>query len=799
MKRILFFICLIWFPFAVFSQFTISGKIFDSETKSALAGAGISVENTFKAITAKDDGSFEIRNLKKGTYAVKFSFIGYQSYIESIELTSNKEFTIFLQPASLLTDEVIIMANRASSNTPTTFKNINRADLQKINLGQDLPFLINTVPSVVTTSDAGAGFGYTGLRIRGTDLTRINVTINGVPLNDPESQGVFWVDVPDLSSSIDQIQIQRGVGTSTNGPASFGASINIQTMKLVPEKYLETNNSYGSFNSLKNSVSFGTGLIDGKWSFDGRLSKITSDGYIDRAFSDMSSYFLNGSYHSKKTIFGINIFSGTEKTYQAWNGVPGDSLITHRTFNSCGMYTDTSGHIHYYNNQTDNYKQDNFQFIFSHQINSKLVINATLHFTHGFGYYESYYQNQLFSDYGFKNVIISSDTIKQTDLIRRDFLSNDFYGLVYSLNYKNKKLNFILGGAANEYDGDHYGNVIWAKYSQNIPNDFRWYFNTGIKKDFNIFGKANYSLSKKFTLYLDLQYRYVDFTINGLIETLDNLAQSHTFNFFNPKAGIFYNLNENQDFYFSYAVSNREPTRADYQDANKGKEPKSESLNDFEFGYTLKKTNYTIAANLFYMNYKDQLVLTGKINDVGAAIMTNVPESYRTGIEMNWGANFSKKLIWEGNVTLSENKILNFTEYVDNWDLGNQTVTYLGKTNLSFSPPITAASNLSYTAFKKLNISLISKYVGKQYIDNTLSNDRILKPYLVNNIVLNYKFKTNFIKEIGISLMLNNVLNVKYESNAWVYQYIESGQAKVMDGYFPQAGFNFLAGLNLKF
>jgi iron complex outermembrane receptor protein len=793
MKRILLIVCTIWLPIAVFPQFTISGKIFDSQNKAILPGAGITIENTFKSLISDDEGNFEIRNLKKGNYTIKFSYIGYQSLIKSVEISDNFKLDIYLLSDALLTDEVIIFANKASDLTPTTFKNISRVELQKINLGQDLPFLLNSVPSVVTTSDAGSGFGYTGIRIRGTDLTRINVTINGVPLNDPESQGVFWVDVPDLSSSIDQIQIQRGVGTSTNGPASFGASINIQTMKLATEKYLETSNSFGSFNSLKNSVSFGTGLIDGKWSFDGRLSKITSDGYIDRAFSDMGSYFLNGSYHSKKTIFGINIFSGTEKTYQAWNGVPGDSLKTNRTFNSCGIYYDIAGHIHYYNNQTDNYKQDNYQFVFSHQINPKLVINATIHYTHGYGYYESYYEQQPFANYGFPNVVIGSDTIKQTNLIRRDIMSNDFYGLVYSLNYKNKNLNFILGGAANEYDGDHYGIITWSQYSPYITNQHKWYINTGIKKDFNIFGKANYSLTKKFTLYLDMQFRYVDYTIKGFLENLKDISQSHIFNFFNPKAGIFYTLNENQDLYLSYAVSNREPTRTDYRDAISGKEPKSESLQDYEFGYSLKKTNYNLAANIFYMNYKDQLVLTGKINDEGSAIMTNVPKSYRTGIELNWGAIFSKKIIWEGNITLSENKIQNFTEYMDNWD------SLLGNTDLSFSPAITGASNLSYNPFKKLNISFISKYVGKQYIDNTSSNERILKAYFVNNVVLNYKFKTNFIKEIGISLMLNNILNVQYEANAWVYQYIESGQHKVMDGYFPQAGFNFLAGLNLKF
>jgi iron complex outermembrane recepter protein len=799
MKRILFFSCLIWFPYSVFSQFSISGKVFDSQTKIPLAGTGISVENTFIVNASRDDGSFVIKNLKKGNYNLKFSYIGYQSQTESFELSSDKELTIYLSPANLLTEEVVILANKASSNTPTTFKNINRAELQKTNLGQDLPFLINTVPSVVTTSDAGAGFGYTGIRIRGTDITRINVTINGVPLNDPESQGVFWVDVPDLTSSIDQIQIQRGVGTSTNGPASFGASISIQTMKLISDKYLETSHSFGSFNSIKNNVSFGTGLIDGKWSFDGRLSKITSDGYIDRSSSDLSSYFLNGSYHSKKTIFGINIFSGNEQTYQAWNGVPSDSLSTNRTFNSCGLFYDIAGHAHYYKNQTDNYKQDNYQFVFSHQISPKLIINATLHYTYGYGYYESYFEKQAFANYGLPDVVIGTDSIRQTNLIRRDIMSNNFYGLVYSLNYQNKKLNFILGGAANEYDGDHFGNIIWAEYFPSVSNQNKWYDNTGIKKDFNIFGKANYMITKKLTLYLDLQYRYVDYRIKGIHENLADISQQHTNNFFNPKAGLFYKLNESQDMYFSYAIANREPTRADYRDADAGKIPASESLQDYELGYSIKKTNFIIASSLFYMQYNNQLVLTGKINNEGAAIMTNVPKSYRTGIELTWAVNFLKKFKWEGNLTLSENKIINFTEYVDNWDSGNQSIKYLGNTDLSFSPAVTGASIISYAPVKKLNISLVSKYVGKQYIDNTSSDVRELNPYLVNNIIIYYKLTTKFIREIGISLMLNNIFDVKYEANAWVYRYFESGQEKKMDGYYPQAGFNFLVGLNLKF
>jgi iron complex outermembrane receptor protein len=799
MKRILVIIGISYLPFVVFSQFSISGKIFDSQTKTSLPGAGITIENTFRSLIADNNGNFVIKNLKKGSYTLKFTYIGYQTVIRNVDLSSNSDLEIYLESNPLLTNEVVIFAQRAAQNTPATFTNISRAEIQKINLGQDMPLLLNSATSVVTTSDAGSGIGYTGMRIRGTDLTRINVTINGVPLNDPESQGVFWVDVPDLSSSVEQIQIQRGVGTSTNGPASFGASINMQTMKLLNDPYLETTHSFGSFNSIKNSVNFGTGLINGKWSFDGRLSKISSDGYIDRAYSDMSSFFINGSYHSKKTIFGVNIFSGNEKTYQAWNGVPADSLTSNRTFNSCGMYFDSSGKVLYYDNQTDNYRQSNFQFVFSHQLSSKLIFNATLHYTYGYGFYESYYQQQSFSNYGLADVIISTDTITQTDLIRRDIMSNDFYGLVYSLNYRHKKLNLILGGSANNYDGDHYGNIIWAEYATTVSNQDKWYLNTGIKKDFNIFGKVNYLISEKFNLYVDMQYRYVDYSINGIHENLKDITQSHTFNFFNPKAGFFLRLNENQDLYFLWAVSNREPTRNDYRDADAGKEPKSESLLDYEFGYTLKKTDFSINVNLFYMKYRDQLALTGKINNEGAPIMTNVPKSYRTGIEVNWGVNFSKKIKWDGNITLSDNKILDFTEYVDNWDIGTQTVTYLGKTNLSFSPAITLVSNLSYSPVKNLSFGLHSKYVGKQYIDNTTSNERKLDPFLINNIVLNYTLKTRFIREIGFNIMLNNIFDVQYESNAWVYRYYESGNEKVMDGYYPQAGLNILAGLNLKF
>ena len=801
MKKLALLTCLVMLPFLMFSQLNITGTVTDSLSGDKLPGAHIIIESTYNFAVSKQDGTFSFQNLKPGGYTLKVSFIGYREHLLQINLKEDMEIIIPMQPRAILEEEVVISATRASVKTPSTYQNISKQELKGKNLGQDIPFLLESTPSVVVTSDAGAGIGYTGIRIRGTDITRINVTINGVPLNDPESQGVFWVNMPDFASSVDNIQVQRGVGTSTNGAAAFGASINIQTQKLNAGPYAEINSSAGSYNTFKDNIGFGTGLIGGKWAVDGRLSKITSDGYIDRAFSDLKSFFVSGGYYGEKTIVKVSVSSGKEKTYQAWNGVPGDSLETNRTYNPSGEYIDAEGNIKYYDNQTDNYQQDHYQLHFSHAINRNLNINTSVFYIYGRGYYESYKMDQRFAKYGLGNVLIGNDTIISTDLIRRKHLDNSFYGITLSANYNNhKKIQTTFGGGWNDYDGEHFGNIIWAQYASNGSIDRRWYDNTGKKQQYNLFYKLNYQVVDPLSIYADLQVRGVKYEIAGTHDDLRDISQKHDFTFFNPKLGAMYDFNTHNQMYFSFAVANREPTRSDYRDADEDHQPRPERLFDYELGHSYKSSRFMVNTNFYYMNYKDQLVLTGEINNVGAPIFTNVPESFRAGIEVQAGWKISEKLRWEVNGTFSKNKIRDFTEYVDNWSYPyEQVTTDLGQVDISFSPEIITNSSLSYEPVKNLYLKLVSRYIGKQYIDNTSSNQRKLDAYFTNDIRINYSFSTNFIKEIGLYVMINNVLSETYEPNAWVYRYYYEGKEYSMDGYFPQAPVNFLAGVSLKF
>jgi iron complex outermembrane receptor protein len=787
----------------LFSQVTVSGTVRDRDFGNPMAGAHISVENTFISTASADDGRYRIRVLKPGNRTLKISYMGYQPIERVCRLVHDTVIDFVMETSAILGEEVNIIATRAQDKTPTTYSMLNSIDIGKNNLGQDLPFIIENTPSVVVTSDAGTGIGYTGINIRGSDLTRINVTLNGIPLNDAESQGVWFVDLPDLASSAGSIQVQRGVGTSTNGAGAFGASINVQTAPFHQEAYGELNSSAGSFNTFKNTFRFGTGLMGNKFAFDGRISRITSDGYIDRAFSKLTSFSLSGGYYGKKTTLKFNILSGYEKTYQAWNGVPKDSLATHRTYNSMGGYIDKNGNLVYYDNQTDNYTQTHYQLLFSQQLSNSLNFNAALHYTKGSGYYESYDTAQYLSSYGLKDVIIGPDTIRQTNLINRKWIDNDFYGITYSANYhKGDKLKITIGGAWNSYFGRHYGKVIWAEYASNGDNGRNWYYGTGTKKDFNIYGKATYKVFNRFNLFADLQYRNIYYKMDGTLENLRTLDQVHTFNFFNPKAGIYYTISDKQDIYLSFAVGNREPNRNNYEVSETGNIPAHETVNDWELGYELKLLNFRAGLNLYYMNYLNQLVLTGKINSVGEAIMTNVPHSYRTGVEITAGAHLFKWLRWDLNSTLSVNRIKDFTEYIDSydasWNFVGQKSNFLGKTDLSFSPGFILQNNLTFIPVKNLFLTLTSRYIGKQFVDNSSNNDRVLNPYLVNNVSAGYTIRTKWIREIEFSLAVNNIFSNKYETNAWVYPYYLDGKLYESNGYFPQALINFLFGVSLK-
>lgn len=771
------------------AQFKISGIINNSENQQTLAGSSILIKNTYKGVFSDNRGYYELNNLKPGEYTLLVNFMGFEKQEFQLNLDSDKTLNFSLKPSAILTDEVIISATRADENTPITFKNINKEELEKQNFGQDLPYLLNFSPSVVTTSDAGAGVGYTGIRIRGTDPNRINVTINGIPINDAESHGTFWVNMPDFASSVDNIQIQRGVGTSSNGAASFGASINLQTNTVKPDPFAEINNSYGSFNTRKNNIVAGTGVINKHFSFEGRASQIVSDGFVDRASSNLNSYFLSGNYFTSKTLVKLNVFSGNEKTYQSWYGVPEASLDTNRTWN-----------YYNYQNQTDNYKQTHYQLFLNHQFNAFWKANIAFHYTKGAGYYEEFREDDAFSNYGLNDLIIGSDTFLSNDFIRRRWLDNDFYGTVFSLNYQKSKINFTLGGGANQYDGKHFGEIIWSRLAGNSDfiND-RYYENDAVKKDFNVYGKLNYAVLNNLNAFIDLQYRVIDYTYFGFDNNLRNITQNAKFNFFNPKMGLFYKLNDKNNFYASYAIANKEPARDEMVNSTPQNRPKHETLNDLEIGYKLNLKRVALQVNVFSMDYENQLILTGQINDVGAYIRSNVAKSYRRGIEIESGFAITKWLNWNVNTTLSINKIQDLDYFIDDYDNYTQQKLIYKNTDIAFSPNIITGSQLIFLPIKNFELALLSKYVGEQYLDNTSSKNKTLDAYFVNDIRLIYNLKTKAIKNIQFGLLVNNVFNEMYESNGYTFSYLYNQSLTTENWYYPQAGTNFMASVNFKF
>lgn len=683
-------------------------------------------------------------------------------------------------------NEVVVKSTRANEKTGMAFTNVYKRDIKKQNLGQDLPFLLNQLPSVVVSSDAGAGVGYTGIRIRGSDPTRINVTLNGVPYNDSESQGTFWVNMPDFASSVQSIQVQRGVGTSTNGAGAFGASLNINTLGYEREAFGETNLTYGSFNTMKANIMASTGLLNNHFVVDARLSKLSSDGYIDRASSDLKSFYVSAGYYNKSNFVRLNVFSGKEVTYQAWEGVPERLLTSNRTFNP---YT--------YPNQVDNYQQDNYQLISSFKLSEKWTFNPTLHYTRGKGYYEQFREMDELASYKLPVSAIGGDTITHSDLVRRKWLDNHFYGLTYSFDYQsNKKLSANIGGAWNKYDGDHYGDVIWTKFALTPSNDYRWYESRSIKTDFNIFAKAFYQLTDKFNLFGDVQYRTVSYDMNGIADKLQDITRQSSFQFFNPKLGLNYQLSNQASFYASYAVGNKEPNRTDFVD--NVKVPSPEHLEDLEAGYRWANKTLSFDANFYYMNYRNQLVLTGQVNGVGEAIRVNVPKSYRAGIELvaNW--QFAPQWRLNANATFSQNKIRNFNETIVNYDGDADRVNQFAKTDISFSPNVIAGGQLSYSPLKNLEFAWLPKYVGKQYMDNTSDDNRKLNAFFVNDLRANYTINPKIVKEITFSLLANNILNHLYEANGYTYSYIYGQQVVTENFYYPQAGTNFLLAVRVR-
>lgn len=783
-------------PVLAVAQLSLSGKITDQQTGTALPGATISLSNGRNAVT-NTQGAYLFSNLKNGSYTLKVSYIGYKVEQLSISLTANTTRDISLKSGSTLTEEVTVTGTRASDKSPTAFTNLSKKDIEKNNTGRGFEYLLEQTPSTVVTSNAGAGVGYTSIRIRGSDPTRINVTLNGIPMNDAEDQGVYFVDIPDLASSTDNIQVQRGVGTSTNGAGAFGASINIQTTTRRDSAYAELNNSAGSYGTIKNSVSVGTGLLNDHFTFDGRIARINSDGYIDRAFSKLKSYFLSGAYYGKSSVLRLNVFSGYEQTYQAWNGVPEDILNSgNRRYNEVGYISDNN----YYKNQTDNYTQNYYQLLYDKQLSSKLSFSGALHYTQGSGYYEEYKVADSVKHYGLTPKIVGGNKIETTDLVRRLWLDNDFYGMTYNFNYQaNNKLNLKLGGAYNEYKGRHYDNIEWTQQSTNIPPDYEYSRNGAKKTDFNSFLRAEFKPTDNLLLYGDVQYRHIYYSFLGFDRNLNNVQQQATMNFFNPKAGITYTLNDNSDLYASVAIGNHEPNRNDFTNSSPASRPKAEHLTDFEAGYRIKADNFSGGINGFYMLYKNQLVLTGSLNDVGEAIRTNIDNSYRAGVELSSRYQIVPSLAWGLNATLSANKVKNFKQYLYNYDTDTNDLTQYSKTDIAYSPNLTGASTISWQPLKNTEIGFISKYVGRQYLDNTSTKSRSIDAFFVNDVRLNYNFSFKGVKNVGVGLLVNNVFSKKYVSDGATYPDIEGGKVVNYNYFFPQAPVNFLASLNVRF
>ena len=694
----------------------------------------------------------------------------------SLSLSAQESVLDSLEVQNL--EEVIVSSVRVKDNIPIAFNNVSKEEISKRNLGQDIPILLNFLPNVVTTSDAGAGIGYTGIRIRGVNSQSTNVTINGIPYNDAESLGTFWVDLPDFSSSVENLQVQRGIGTSVNGSSAFGASINILTDKISQNPYFESANTIGSFNTVKNNFRFSTGLLNETIEFSGRLSKIDSDGYIDRASSDLKSYFLQLSYKKNKTLLKFLNFGGHEITYQAWNGIDLQTLENNRTYNPSGLYYDLNGEERFHENEVDNYKQDHFQFHWTQSFSENLSSNLGLNLTNGRGYYEQYNENG------------------SEDFITRKWLDNQFYVINYTLNYLKNNNNIIFGSTYSEYDGDHFGETIWSQNSGDIEFTDLFYNGNGLKKDFSNFIKSIYQISNDVSIYADLQLRNIDYQTTGSTSNIDQLVVDKKYSFFNPKAGLNYDINQKNKIYFSLSKAHREPTRSDFEN-NINIQP--EELIDYELGWKYNAEKFFFNSNLYYMGYKNQLVLTGALDDVGSPIRENSGKSYRMGIELESVYKATNKLNISANISLSENKNV---DYKTNY---NGVITDWGDTDISFSPNIISSAGIQFSASQDLTFTLLNKFVGNQYMSNTESNISKLSSYSTTDLNILYTIKNSaYFSEIIVTAMINNIFNKEYVSNGYYYTYDDTWSDPNLittiegTGYYPQAKRNFLLGLTFK-
>ena len=693
-------------------------------------------------------------------------------------------------------EEVLINSIRVEADSPITHSNLDKEELEKRNLGQDIPYMLSYLPSVVTTSDAGAGIGYTYMRVRGSDASRINVTLNGIPFNDAESQGTFFVNLPDFTSSVESLQLQRGVGTSTNGSGAFGASLNILTDAVSDTAYSEIANTIGSYQTRKHNVKFSTGILNNHIEIAGRLSTIQSDGYIDRASSDLKSYFLQGAYVNKNTLIKAITFGGKEETYQAWNGIDAETLQNDRRFNPSGMYTDQDGTLQFYDKEVDNYSQDHYQLIWNQRYSNNWSSTISLNYTYGRGYFEQYKEDERFEDYGFEPIVSDNSVINTTDLIRRRWLENDFYAANANVNYKDEKVDITSGVFYSYYGGDHFGEVIWAQNAGGSEIRDRYYSGNGDKNEFTIFGKATYLINDQWSVFGDLQGRFVSYKTGGITSDLVPLVEQEKYRFFNPKAGASFQLNASNQFYMSYGRANREPRRSDFEQGIFT----AEKLDDFELGWRTASEAISVNTNLFYMNYKDQLVLTGAIDDVGAPIRATSGKSYRLGLEIDADIQILKGLKLVPNAAFSTNKNVDFVTSKDG------SLVNLGNTNTSFSPEIIIGNQIRYSLFKKLQFGLLSKFVGEQYMGNVDSETSKLDSYFVHDFNVVYTLTDiPVVKSIVFTALVNNIFNKKYVSNGYFYTYDDDfsvpGEITTIEGagYYPQAEINFLLGATIKF
>ncbi len=801
------------------AQVTLKGTVTDKDS-TPLAGVTVTANKARVKMTTltNSTGEFTFNNVLPGNITVAAEFVGKQMVSQQIAVADKDIILRFSLPDEANALEPLeVRSVRASDKAPFTKTNLGKAEIAKNNVAQDLPFLLNQTPSVVVNSDAGNGVGYTGIRIRGTDATRINVTLNGIPYNDAESGGTFFVDVPDFASSTSSIQIQRGVGTSTNGAGAFGATLNISTNERRDTAYAEFNNSYGSFNTWKNTIKVGSGLLNNHFIIDARLSRISSDGFIDRAKSNLQSAYLSAAYYSKNTSLRLNIFTGKEKTYQAWNGVPEAKLFGSKedlqSFyeNNIGTYFFTPAdsanlfasnkrtyNLYNYPNQTDNYQQDNYQLFFNQNLSSRWSLNVATFLTRGKGYYEEYEPDQKYSSYGLPDAVYDNDTVKQTDLIRDRWLDNYFYGTTFSLQRKTRTDELTFGGSYTRYDGRHHGNVIWTA-NGGVDKDYEYYHLTAYKQDANVYAKWLHSFTNGLSLFGDVQYRNVPYKMNGFKDNPD-LRINRDFNFINPKAGVSY-TKKTWNAYLSYAMAGKEPNRDDFE-AGTYAQPNKELLHDFEGGVSQGGKIFNWSATLYYMLYKDQLVLTGKVNDVGAYTRVNVPNSYRAGAELQAGASVSRWLNINAGATFSRNKIKAFSEFVDSYDadfnyVGQQEIKHRN-TDIAFSPSFIANGSVNLLPVKNFEISLLSKYVSRQYLDNTQNDSRSLRPYFTEDVRLIYTFKTVLFKEWSVVGQVNNIFSKKYEPNGYTFSYNYDAYPVTENYYFPMAGINGVIAVNIR-